>query len=172
MGRRTWNYSVTIRCTRYKQYLQMMLTMHLGFLAFLLAYAFIDNCVGWIMGSNYTMELPPYNMSGLLLMAMDLFMAYFIGFFEELCFSLYVDSSWKNIMISILIAVGNLIFLYIFVLEGYRLQEYFFGIELWESGIDSIKKAATITGKEMVGMFWGGIFGKIILKRPKYIVIS
>lgn len=42
MGRRTWNYSVTINNTKYKQYLQMMITMHLGFLVFLLVYAFIE----------------------------------------------------------------------------------------------------------------------------------
>ena len=150
MGRRTWNYSVTINNTKYKQYLQMMITMHLGFLVFLLVYAFIENYVGWMMGRNYIMEMPPYNMSGLLLIAMDLFMAYFIGLFEELCFSLYVNSSWKSIVINILISVGNLIFLYIFVLEGYRLQEHFYGIELWESGIDSVKKAVSITGKGRV----------------------
>ena len=166
MGRRTWNYSVTINNTKYKQYLQMMITMHLGFLVFLLVYAFIENYVGWMMGRNYIMEMPPYNMSGLLLIAMDLFMAYFIGLFEELCFSLYVNSSWKSIVINILISVGNLIFLYIFVLEGYRLQEHFYGIELWESGIDSVKKAVSITGKETVGMLFCGILGKIILKRP------
>lgn len=93
-------------------------------------------------------------------------MAYFIGFFEELCFSLYVDSSWKNIIISILIAIGSLIFLYIFVLEGYRLLECFYGIQSWESIMGSMKTAISITGKETVGMILGGIFGKIILRIP------
>lgn len=93
MGRRTWNYSVGIKVTKYKEYLKMMLGTHLGFLVFLLVYAFIENCVGWMMGTYHSETIPSYNMSGLLLMALDVFMAYFIGFFEEFSFSLYVSKS-------------------------------------------------------------------------------
>lgn len=130
MGRRTWNYSVGIKVTKYKEYLKMMLGTHLGFLVFLLVYAFIENCVGWMMGTYHSETIPPYNMSGLLLMALDVFMAYLIGFFEEFSFSLYVSSSWKNMITSILLSAGSLVLMYMFAIESYRLLEYMFGREV------------------------------------------
>lgn len=167
MGKQTWNYLEVIKDTKYKGYLTIMLGTHIGFLVFLIVYAFIENHISWMMGADYRLIVPPYNMSGLLIIALDLFMTYCIGFFEAMCFSLYVSSSWKAMITNVVVSAGSFILLYVFMLENYRLIEYIYGIELWKSGIEIFIKATMITGKEIIGMILGTTFGRIIVEFKK-----
>ena len=79
-----------------KNYMDFFGVFHGGFVLFLVLYSLIESLIGLGMGMLPEVTFP-HNMSGLLVTAMDVFMAYAIGFAEGV-FLLYAAQKGNRIM--------------------------------------------------------------------------
>ena len=71
---------------------RFILIYHIGFFIFLLMYAFINNTVDDLMKFE-GIAGESYKISTLLIFSMEIFLAYFLGFFQGICYASYVEKS-------------------------------------------------------------------------------
>lgn len=161
---------IPIEEVRRSEYKKIVIGSHLGFLLFLILYAFVEDTAEWLMGNPGAMRFP-YNMSGLIFDALGLFMASFAGAFEGLCFSLYVNRKWKASVINGLELSGTFFLAYFIALELFRSIGVQYGNVLWEPVTGSTVRAIYITGKEVIWLALGCLLGRTgyeIRKKQKY----
>ncbi len=145
--------------TKALNFTEYVLIFHWGFLLFLIFYAFIEDIVGWLMGTE-SLKAQPYNMSGLLIMCMEIFMIFIIGIFEGVCVISFEKQKWNDMCWYWIICFFVLWFSYFTIMETYRIWESVFKRVAWESTKQSFLIAGSITAREFIGVCIGCILGK------------
>ena len=145
-----------------KNYMDFFRVFHGGFVLFLVLYSLIESLIGLGMGM-LPEATSPYNMSGLLVTAMDVFMAYIIGFMEGV-FLLYVAQKGTCIIRIYIRCFISLLFIYTLGCELIRLSILFHRVELWRPGWGSIRMGLLLSCKEVVFIITGSSLGKVFYK--------
>ncbi len=141
------------------KFIEYLLVFHWGFLLFLAFYAFVEDIVGWLMGT-VSVKAQPYNMSGLLIMCMEIFMIFIIGIFEGICFSSFEKQKWNDMSWYWISCFFVLWISYFTAIEAYRIWETIFKRVTWESTKQSFLLAGSITVREFIGVCIGCLLGK------------
>ena len=77
------------------------------------------------MGTE-SLKAQPYNMSGLLIMCMEIFMIFIIGIFEGVCVISFEKQKWNDMCWYWIICFFVLWFSYFTIMETYRIWESVF----------------------------------------------
>ncbi|MDO4272117.1 MAG: hypothetical protein Q4D16_00475 [Eubacteriales bacterium] len=148
--------------TEEKNYMDFFRVIHGGFVLFLVLYSFIESLISLRMGMLPEIT-SPYNMSGLLVTAMDVFMAYVIGFMEGV-FLLYAAQKGKRIMRIYIRCFISLLIIYSLGCELFRLSILFYRVELWRPVWGSIRMGFLLSCKEAVFIITGSSLGKVFYR--------
>lgn len=145
-------------------YIKVVIGWHIGFLLFILLYTAIGILMEELMGTA-TFQKEFYSMSGLLIVMIDVFGAYFVGFFEGLCFVFFIQQKWKGIILNCLTCFVSLLIIYVLLLQVYCFLCYVSERGSYILIGRGLQKAIQLAGKESIGIILAGFAGKAICRR-------